>query len=424
MGKGGDSSRTAPAEKTEKQEVLIDGRYYDVSNMKHPGGNVIGFYAGKGIDASQAFTNFHLRSKKAKKYLDSLPSRSADAKQEAKKMLKGQADLLADFEEFTRELEAEGFFKPAPLHVAYRIFELIALYSIGFYFLKQGQFVLGIMFAGIAQGRCGWLMHEGGHNSLTGNITLDHAIQVVTYGVGCGMSGSWWRSQHNKHHAMPQKLGHDVDLNTLPLVAFTEKVCKRAGMAQKTWVRMQAFMFPVITTLLVALGWQYYLHPRHIIRRKHWAEGASLIARHAIWHYLITTQYGLAQSTLLYLAYDWFAANYIFINFAVSHTHLDVVPKEDTQVSYFCRLGPLPLRTLRILFFHRLVVSPHKSVLLFFSLSPSLPYCAVLLWCFAVFCCTAMLYCCCTAAVLLCCCYAAAVLCIRWTGCATQPSTR
>ena len=27
-----------------------------------------------------------------------------------------------------------------------------------------------------------------------------------------------------------------------------------------------------------------------------------------------------------------FGANYIFINFAVSHTHLDVVPKEDTQV--------------------------------------------------------------------------------------------
>ena len=40
------------------------------------------------------------------------------------------------------------------------------------------------------------------------------------------MSGSWWRNQHNKHHAMPQKIGHDVDLNTLPLVAFTEKVSK------------------------------------------------------------------------------------------------------------------------------------------------------------------------------------------------------
>ena len=57
-----------------------------------------------------------------------------------------------------------------------------------------------------------------------GNIFVDRTLQVVLYGVGCGMSGSWWRNQHNKHHAMPQKIGHDVDLNTLPLVAFTEKV--------------------------------------------------------------------------------------------------------------------------------------------------------------------------------------------------------
>lgn len=332
MGKGGDSGKQSQSET--KREVLIDGRYYDVSKLKHPGGTVIDFYAGKGIDASQAFANFHLRSRKAKKLMDSLPSRAADKKEEKKKQLPGQAALLADFEKLTQELEIEGFFKPAPGHVAYRLIELIVLYSLGFYLLKQGQFVAGIIVAGIAQGRCGWLMHEGGHNSLTGNIKLDHAIQVFVYGVGCGMSGSWWRSQHNKHHAMPQKLGHDVDLNTLPLVAFTEKIAKRIGIAQKYWIRLQAVLFPLITTLLVALGWQYYLHVRHIIRRKNRYEGLCLILRHLLWHKLITVQYGLWQSTLLFLAYDWFAANYIFLNFAVSHTHLDTVPKEDTQVDW------------------------------------------------------------------------------------------
>lgn len=146
------------------------------------------------------------------------------------------------------------------------------------------------------------------------------------------MSGSWWRIQHNKHHAMPQKLGHDVDLNTLPLVAFTEKVAKRCGVAQKTWIRMQSVMFPTITTLLVALGWQYYLHIRHILRVKNWGELASIIVRHIIWTVVVTRHFGLYHSTLLFLAYDWMAANYIFINFAVSHTHLDVVDKEDTKV--------------------------------------------------------------------------------------------
>jgi fatty acid desaturase len=149
------------------------------------------------------------------------------------------------------------------------------------------------------------------------------------------MSGGWWRNQHNKHHSMPQKLGHDVDLNTLPLVAFTEKVAKRVGGGLKSWLRLQAFLFPLVTTSLVALGWQFYLHPRHILRTKNVNEALSFAIRFVLWQLLITTKYGALNSLLIYLAYTWFGSNYIFINFAVSHTHLDVVPKEDTKVFSF-----------------------------------------------------------------------------------------
>jgi cytochrome b involved in lipid metabolism len=82
MGKGGEKSESVPAKGSAiDMEVLIDGRFYDVTNLKHPGGSVIKFYAGKGIDASQAFTNFHIRSKKAKKILEHLPSRAASEKE-------------------------------------------------------------------------------------------------------------------------------------------------------------------------------------------------------------------------------------------------------------------------------------------------------------------------------------------------------
>jgi len=332
MGKGGDI--VASGSIVTKKEVLIEGRLYDVTNMKHPGGSVIHYYSNNNIDASQAFHNFHFRSKKAKKIMEHLPSRVVDEKQLSENHLPGQADLLRDFDELTRTFEKEGLFNPSPLHVAYRCLEIFLLYGAGFYFMRNGQLLLGVLLAGVAQGRCGWLMHEGGHYSLTGNINIDRAIQVVFYGVGCGMSGSWWRNQHNKHHSMPQKLGHDVDLNTLPLVAFTEKVAKRLGMGLKMWIRFQAIMFPLLTTVLVALGWQYYLHIRHILRVKNWPEMASIVARHAIWTALITSQFGLSQSALIFLAFDWVGSNYIFINFAVSHTHLDVVPKEDTQVDW------------------------------------------------------------------------------------------
>jgi hypothetical protein len=55
---------------------------------------------------------------------------------------------------------------------------------------------------------------------MTGNAAFDRRIAEVAYAFGCGMSTTWWRSQHNKHHATTQKLGYDVDLDTLPLLAF------------------------------------------------------------------------------------------------------------------------------------------------------------------------------------------------------------
>ena len=354
MGKGGQKSvGPAAAEKGAliDNEVLIDGRFYDVTNLKHPGGSVIKYYAGKGIDASQAFTSFHVRSKKAKKMMEHLPSRAATEKEMTMNRMDGQISLLEDFNQLSRELEAEGFYKPHMPHVIMRLLEIIVMHAVGFYLLFNGSVLGGLVLLGIVSGRCGWLMHEGGHYSLTGNIGIDRTMQIVLYGVGCGMSGSWWRNQHNKHHSMPQKLGHDVDLNTLPLVAFTEKVVRRAGFPMKLWLRMQAVMFPVLTTLLVALGWQFFLHPKHIVRTKNWAEGLSLVARYVLWTYFITGQFGLVHSTLIYVAYNWVAANYIFINFAVSHTHLPTVAKEDKEVDWVryaaihtMNVSPGPLR--------------------------------------------------------------------------------
>jgi fatty acid desaturase len=179
-------------------------------------------------------------------------------------------------------------------------------------------------------------MHEGGHYSLTGYIPVDRMLQVIIYGVGCGMSGGWWRSQHNKHHSMPQKIGHDVDLETLPLVAFTSKVVKRTliSLPQKFWIGLQAFLFPVVTCQLVALGWQLYLHPRFILRSKNLSEGLSLLTRYALWTLLFTTRFGLVKSAVLYLIYNWVGATYIFTNFAVSHTHLPTVPADDVDVDW------------------------------------------------------------------------------------------
>lgn len=305
-----------------------------MTNLKHPGGSVIKYYAGKGIDATQAYNNFHIRSEKAKKYLAQLPHRDANAKDVSVEPLPGQKELLKDFDEFTAQLRAEGYFDPSLPHTIYRIAEIIFMHVAGYYLATHGYAVIGLLILGIASGRCGWLMHECGHYSLTGYIPLDVQLQIWLYGLGCGMSASWWRSQHNKHHSMPQKIQHDVDLNTLPLVAFTSKIVKKANSLLRGWISVQAICFPLITCLLVAIGWQFYLHPRHIVRSKKWAEIPPLIVRGLLFYYLVVQPFGLLPAIGYYLIYNFIAADYIFINFALSHTHLPTVPADDRQVDW------------------------------------------------------------------------------------------
>ena len=323
------------------KEILINQRFYDITNFKHPGGNIVHFFSNTGADASCAFQEFHSNSNKATHILNLLKSREATQEELSfanllsvvEPRVNNINDAIAlnnDFKELRNQLVKEGFFKPSVPHIMYRIIEIILMFTLACYLILQNKFVLifiGLFIHGITQGRCGWLMHEAGHYSLTGIINIDRTIQEVFYGVGCGMSAAWWRNQHNKHHATPQKLEHDVDLNTLPLMAFNKAVLN--DKPNNFLIKYQAFLFFPITSAFVGLGWTLFLHPRHIIRTKRYFEMFCVSMRYFAFFAMFYPVYGMFYTILFYIASFSIACNYIFINFAVSHTHLPVTSPND-----------------------------------------------------------------------------------------------
>ena len=357
----------------ETTEILIDGRVYDVTNFatRHPGGSIIKF--ANGTDASASFHGFHFRSSAARKMLKSLPSREATAADAGRFYVGGETDdggraMLADFARLREELVAEGFYEPDYWHTAFRLTELVLMHVVGYLlcfraaqtvdalglpsldsfagqvplavvglalgdlYSAHAAFWSGMCLLGLAQGRCGWYMHEGGHYSLTGSIWLDRQLQMFTYGFGCGLSGAYWRNQHNKHHAAPQKLRHDVDLNTLPLVAFNAKIAARVrNPLVRGWIKYQAALFVPVITCLVTLWWQFFLHPRHALRIKNGTELCWMGLRYATWYWLCVVHggYSLGQMCIYYVLYCAVGGAYIFSTFAVSHTHLPVVDEDE-----------------------------------------------------------------------------------------------
>jgi fatty acid desaturase len=313
-------------------EIYIDGRLFDVSKFKHPGGTVIKLHQGSG-DATACVAQFHIRSKKYPKVLASLPSRVAPASV-VKTNVGGQEALETDFAKLTEELKTDGFFEPDMGEIVYRFTEVAVMFAFGFYLLLWGSSlasqVAGLVMVGLAQGRCGWLMHEGGHGSLTGHIKTDRNLQVWTYGLGCGMSAGWWRSNHNKHHAAPQKLKFDADLDTLPLVAFNAACTKGVrNPVMRQWLQAQAYLFMPLTCFLVVLGWQTFLHPRYMFRTNKYLEMFSLAVRYIGTFKFLLADFSWPAAIGCYLLVQQIAGSYIFTNFALSHTHLDVTQPDE-----------------------------------------------------------------------------------------------
>jgi len=104
-------------------------------------------------------------------------------------------ELDDDFWKMYNEIKNEGLFEPSPSHIALRIVEVIMLgiiVSFSYYWVQTSNLspvistllsYMIVALGGFFSGRCGFLQHEGGHNSLTGNPKVDDLITKLSIGT-------------------------------------------------------------------------------------------------------------------------------------------------------------------------------------------------------------------------------------------------
>ena len=325
--------------------VRLGNVEYDITNFDHPGGSVIKYNAyeeslvenldQETIDSTNTFREFHYRSKLALKYLKTLPRSNVECYDRDTMMLK-------DFDRFRISLEECGFFEPSMFHMFYRFFEIMLMFYLSYYSLGRGYKFMSWLVASLVSGRCGWLMHEAGHNSLVNDIGVNKHIQKMLIGFGLWTSGSMWNSMHNKHHASPQKENYDMDLDTVPFVAFYKGAVEAsrrgyAGYWSSLWFRLQAYTFlPLTSGVFVMLFWVYYLHPRKMLVDRDYEQMFYVLLGHVGRASMISyvTGWGYIDSYLFLMLQMMGAGMYLFGNFALSHTTTPVISCDDMDVNW------------------------------------------------------------------------------------------
>jgi len=332
-----------------KKTITIDGTTYDITNFNHPGGSIIGYAAGV-EDAGDTFREFHARSKSAKIVLNSLPKMDAET-QKAPTQTQQHA-MLADYRDMRATLTNIGCFEPDLIHAYFRLMEIAFFFGLGVWLAPHN--ICASVLAFIAfKTRCGWVQHEGGHLSLTGIKTVDRTIQAVAMGLAGGLSGTFWNTMHHKHHATPQKIKHDIDLDTAPAVAFFKSAFEQntngpaaAPYMNRWWMRCQAWLFlPITNGVLVHLFWTYYLHPKRVLTAirassaargggRHLFEAACMLSCHTVLPAVFywRGEYSAVSAYLLLMVCNFWNVIYLFGHFSLSHTFTDVVPETEHRL--------------------------------------------------------------------------------------------
>ena len=248
-----------------KLVIHINGNDYDATEFKntHPGGNIIEQYdVSKVPDATDAFNTFHLHSRFASNMLSALPIISSTPK------------LPNDLQNMITKWKRAGLYESRLGSFAVWASVICGITIAGYTLMSCGHPILGGIVVGIGWTHCGFVQHHAAHLAMSGKPKYDFVIAALFESVLKGGSNRWWRSRHNKHHAMSNSIEHDGDLRTTPFFAWDEILVKKVP---TSLLRIQHLLFIPMLALYVpvfAITTKLF-----VIRKKHWDE-AGLILIH------------------------------------------------------------------------------------------------------------------------------------------------
>mmetsp|Transcript_1975 Transcript_1975/g.4235 ORF Transcript_1975/g.4235 Transcript_1975/m.4235 type:complete len:424 (-) Transcript_1975:202-1473(-) len=318
MGKGGEKATTVAGEKDAKPNwIKINGKFYDTSEFRHPGGNIVEMFYG--LDGTTGFESFHGHNKKAEKFLAALPELT-EAPKEAAKQAEGHVEATSAM---IAKWKKEGLFEPRP--VVSSLYGLCVVAAIvAAVLLAPKAPVLAGLLVGTAWAHCGFLQHMGGHREMG---ALSFGWQHFFEGLCKGGSASWWRNRHNKHHAKTNVLGEDGDLRTTPFFAWDATLAKKVP----DWsLQTQAFTF------IPALGAYVFIFAftvrKFAVAKKLWLEVFLMVSHYALFALGLFQCAGASKTdaAVFYATGYAFQGIYLGFFFGLSHFAVERVPSEAT----------------------------------------------------------------------------------------------
>ncbi|HXO18722.1 MAG TPA: acyl-CoA desaturase [Thermoanaerobaculia bacterium] len=246
----------------------------------------------------------------------------------------------ADFSDLKRMVDGEGLLVKSPAAYIWHGLWLLAALGLSVAVMAWSknvavQLVNGAFLAFVFT-HIGFIMHDAGHRQIFRSSAHNDFVGLLCANLGIGLSFSWWTDKHNRHHANPNQLDVDPDID-FPVVAFSPEQALAKPKPLSYIVRYQAFLFfPLLMLEAFNLRAGAVEHLARGRAKRPWVEGSLLVAHYVIYAGIIFTLLPVGAAIAFILANQMLAGLYTGSVFAPNHKGMALFER-DTPAGFLER---------------------------------------------------------------------------------------
>ncbi len=191
---------------------------------------------------------------------------------------------------------------------------------------------LGLIFTQFA-----FLGHEASHRQILKSGPANDRVGRILATFFVGISYSWWMNKHNRHHANPNKIGNDPDIEIDTVSFLEEDAATRKGFLGWLTRRQGYLFFPLLLLEGINL---HRLSLTDLVTRKgvkgRWFELSMITLRFALYlaviFWLLPLGMGFAFLGVQLAVFGL----YMGASFAPNHKGMPIVPR-DVKLDFFSK---------------------------------------------------------------------------------------
>ena len=198
---------------------------------------------------------------------------------------------------------------------------------------------------GLVSGQLGFQLHDAGHRQMFEKGWKNNLVALITGDALLGMSYGWWVMKHNRHHASPNNLDADPDVNNLAIAYSRDQALERRG-PLRMLAAYQAFLFfPLLFLLGFSMHASSFTHLAGREARHRWIELGVLVAHFTVYFGLLFWLLGPWLALLVIVLHKAVGGFYMASVFAPNHKGMPTV--DATMELDFLRAQVLTARNVR-----------------------------------------------------------------------------